>query len=91
MIAPVEYDSRPKVDDGAIGEFRRKVHELDERWVSVCAEQGWSDESKLVHLERFLRERGLLGEFVAYAEAAAIEENEMTEHCDGTEPSVPRA
>ena len=41
----------------------------------ICREQGWSGESKLIHLEGFIQDKGLFDEFVAYCAAAAEEEN----------------
>ena len=49
-----------------------------QRWVNVCNEQGWNEESQIIHLEGFLKEKGLFQEFVEYAEAAADEENAAT-------------
>ncbi len=47
----------------------------DVRWEEICNEQGWNENSQIIHLEGFLREKGLFGEFVQYAQVAADEEN----------------
>lgn len=44
-------------------------------WDLTCNAQGWNKESQIIHLEGFIRERGLMGELGAYAAAAAEEEN----------------
>lgn len=44
-------------------------------WYMLCSEQGWDDASKIIHLEGFLRDKGLFAEFVDYASQAADEEN----------------
>ena len=44
-------------------------------WQDLCNQQGWSEESQVIHFEGFLEDRGLMAEFVAYAQAAAVEEN----------------
>ncbi len=44
-------------------------------WASICNEQGWDDASQIIHLEGFLRDRGLFAEFATYAAASAREEN----------------
>lgn len=40
--------------------------------------QGWSEDSQIIHLEGFIRQRGLFGHLVEYAQAAAEEENANT-------------
>jgi len=47
----------------------------EQRWASTCNQQGWNETSQITHLEGFLRDKGLFGEFAAYAEEAASEEN----------------
>lgn len=49
--------------------------DAEQRWEQVCNRQGWNEESQIVHLEGFLREKGLFAEFAAYAEQAGEEEN----------------
>lgn len=44
-------------------------------WQELCNKQGWNDASQLIHLEGFLREKGLFDEFALYAKVAADEEN----------------
>ena len=47
----------------------------ESQWAGLCNEQGWNEASQIIHLEGFLRDHGLFPKFVAYAEAAAAEEN----------------
>lgn len=44
-------------------------------WQDICNQQGWNESSQIIHLEGFLRDKGLFGEFAAYAEVVAKEEN----------------
>lgn len=44
-------------------------------WHSTWITQAWNDESKIIHLEGFLREMGLMAKFATYAHKAAEEEN----------------
>jgi hypothetical protein len=44
-------------------------------WVNVVNRQGWNDSSEILHLEAFIRERGLMGELAKYAEQVAAEES----------------
>lgn len=44
-------------------------------WIETCNNQGWNESSQIVHLEGFLREKALFGEFASHAEKAAEEEN----------------
>lgn len=68
-------------------------------WESTVNAQGWNEESRLIHLEGFLREKGLFGEFAVYAARAAEEENGEAEDCaedlpdseDAPEESQPAA
>lgn len=39
----------------------------EQMWIALCNAQGWNADSQIVHLEGFLADRGLMGEFVAYA------------------------
>lgn len=43
-------------------------------WNALASEMGWNDESKLIHLECFLVNAGLMPVFLAYAKEAAREE-----------------
>ena len=58
-----------------------KVVEMnaERRWNQTCSEQQWNDQSQIIHLEGFLRDKGLFEEFSAYAATAAKEENEMSD------------
>ena len=46
------------------------------RWNDTCNEQDWDAATKIIHLEGFLRERGLFDDLALYAEAAAAEEDD---------------
>lgn len=48
----------------------------EKEWSTTCGEQCWNDESKIIYLEGFIRDKGLFGEFAAYAAKAAEEEND---------------
>ena len=48
----------------------------DSRWAKICDEQNWNSESQVLHLEGFIRDKGLFPEFTAYAMSAAKEENQ---------------
>lgn len=50
-------------------------HQAEKDWQALCGKQGWTGESQIIHLEGFLRDAGLLAQFVAYARAVADEEN----------------
>ena len=52
------------------------------RYNQTCNEQGWNGESQIIHLEGFIRDKGLFEEFAAYATKAAEEENVETGHAD---------
>lgn len=45
-------------------------------WCNLCGQQGWDEESQIIHLEGFIRSAGLMVAFAAYAQAIADEENE---------------
>lgn len=47
----------------------------EQRWTRACNQQGWNEASQIIHLEGFIREKGLFDELAAYAEMAAAEEN----------------
>ena len=47
-------------------------------WINLCGDQGWNEVSQIIHLEGFIRDKGLFAEFAAYAQAAANEENGCT-------------
>lgn len=65
---PVSNDE-PHGSAGADGEVR---------WHQVVNQQGWNDATEIIHLEGFLRDKGLFDQFADYAEVAAAEENSMT-------------
>ncbi|WP_166485908.1 hypothetical protein [Rhodoferax ferrireducens] len=45
-------------------------------WAKTCQNQGWNDQSKIVHLEGFIREMSLFEKFETYFTRAACQENE---------------
>jgi len=55
----------------------------ESQWADLCNEQGWNEASQIIHLEGFLRDHGLFPKFVAYAEAAAAEENSGSDEAAG--------
>ena len=54
------------------------LRELDGEslWNELCGKQNWDENSQIIHLEGFLRDKGLFAEFAEYADAAAEEENQ---------------
>lgn len=46
----------------------------EQTWINVVNRMGWNDRSEILHLEGFIRERGLMGELAKYAEQVAAEE-----------------
>jgi hypothetical protein len=48
-------------------------------WEEVVNRMGWDEESQLIHLEEFIRSKGLLHEFVDYANDIATEEENANE------------
>lgn len=46
----------------------------EQAWINAVNRMGWNDSSEILHLEGFIRERGLMGELGKYAERAAAEE-----------------
>ena len=49
-----------------------------QKWVALCGKQGWGASSQIIHLVGFLEDTGLMSKFVAYARAAAAEEDADT-------------
>lgn len=49
----------------------------EDKWGFLCNEQGWNEESQILHLEGFIRSKGLFPEFSAYAQRCADEENDQ--------------
>jgi hypothetical protein len=43
-------------------------------WVNVVNRMGWHDRSEILHLEGFIREKGLMGELAKYVETVGAEE-----------------
>lgn len=64
----IKFASKPGLDLAA---------DAEARWIAVCSGQGWNENSKVIHLEGFIRDKGLFVELAEYAEAAADEENEV--------------
>lgn len=46
-----------------------------QQWEEICSKQGWDNETKLVHLLGFIDDVGMGKYLIAYAEAAAKEED----------------
>lgn len=45
-----------------------------ENWTQTVSEQGWDSDSQIIHLEGFIRNCGLMGEFATYVRSRAQEE-----------------
>jgi hypothetical protein len=60
-----------------------KITEMsaESRYIQTCKEQGWNEDSQIIHLEGFIRGKGLFEEFAAYAAKAAEEENDSGVQC----------
>jgi len=56
----------------------------EQAWINVINRMGWDDRSEILHLEGFLRERGLMGELAKYAERVAREEADMASEPNDT-------
>lgn len=67
---------RAAYDEG--GPRKPDLEDHEKKWTSLVNAQGWSEESQIIHLEGFIRQRGLFGQLVEYAQAAAEEENANT-------------
>lgn len=65
------------VQPGDVKDHNAVLEDLrgEQAWEAQCNEQGWNEASQVIHLEGFLRDRGLFGAFAAYAQQAAEEEN----------------
>lgn len=48
--------------------------EGEQIWNDVCNAQGWDNYSQILHLEEFIRKKGLFAEFSTFAQDAAAEE-----------------
>ena len=44
-------------------------------WNKLCNEQGWGDYSQILHLEGYIRDKGLFAEFANRMQQVADEEN----------------
>lgn len=82
----VDFDAIVEAD---VAEMRAAQQERDElayrEWEAICERRAWGDYTKVLQLEGFVRERGLLPEFVEYARLAAeIDERAM----DGGQPQL---
>ena len=49
-------------------------HAAEKAWANVVNRMGWNDEPEILHLESFIRSKGLMGELAKYAETVAQEE-----------------
>ena len=49
--------------------------DAETQYKQTCNQQGWNQDSQILHLEGFIREKGLFAELAAYAKQAAEEEN----------------
>jgi hypothetical protein len=56
------------------------------QWVELVNRQGWNEASQIIHLEGFIRAKGLMDEFVTYADECACEENAPLEDPEVIEP-----
>lgn len=56
-------------------------------WRSICAAQGWNQDTQLGLAMRFIEQRGMMLDFVAHAQAAADEENQENAVSDAKTPS----
>ena len=54
----------------------------EQQWINACNQQGWSDGTQVLHLEGFIRDKGLFADFAAYAAKAAAQENAEAEEGD---------
>lgn len=64
-------------------------HAAEKAWINVVNRMGWNDQSEILHLEAFIRERGLMGELAKYAETVAKEESSFTDDApDGPSDAV---
>ena len=63
-----------------------RAAELD--WTNVVNRMGWNDRSEVLHLEGFIREKGLMGELAKYAETVATEEQSFGDDEDGPSEAV---
>lgn len=55
----------------------------ESQWAVLCNEQRWNEASQIIHLEGFLRDYDLFPIFLAYAVAAATEENSGSDDAAG--------
>lgn len=60
-------------------------------WASIVRKQGWNDEAQLIHTMGFIADRGLMLDFVAYAQKAADEENATDAGVSDSELTIPAA
>lgn len=49
------------------------------KWNALCNEHGWNEQSQILHLEGFLRDRNLFSAFVEYAKRAAEDETSQND------------
>jgi hypothetical protein len=53
-----------------------KVVSAESLWAKTCGERSWSEEEQIIHLEGFIRQKGLFDELAQYASTVAREERE---------------
>jgi len=67
----VEEASRRAGIESISAESEGKAYE---NWTQTVSEQGWDSDSQIIHLEGFIRNCGLMGEFATYIRSRAEEE-----------------
>lgn len=63
---------------------RESERAAEQAWINVVNRMGWNDQSEVLHLEGFIREKGLMGELAKYAETVGAEEESF-----GTDSDMP--
>lgn len=51
----------------------------ERNWIDTVNRMGWNDRSEVLHLESFIRNKGLMGELAQYAATVAAEEDETSD------------
>lgn len=57
----------------------REGHSVGSEWESLCHRMRWGEDERIIHLEGFLQDRGLMVAFLQYAKEAAAEEERERE------------